>query len=71
MKNDIENTQVEPIGPMTMAEIAQHMGVSRAQVYNIYSTALMKLKKGLEERGYSIEDLETTFTEVQEPTSHE
>lgn len=63
-----ELTQVEPVGPMSMAAIAQHMGISRAQVYNIYSGALQKLKQGLEERGYTIEDLESTFVATQEPT---
>ena len=68
MSIKVNTTRVEPVGPLSMAAIAHEMGISRAQVYNIYNSALGKLKEGLEERGYDIEDLEHTLLASQEPT---
>jgi DNA-directed RNA polymerase sigma subunit (sigma70/sigma32) len=41
---------------MTHQEIADHFGTSRAAVSQLEISALRKLKRALEEKGYTMED---------------
>ena len=52
MKHDIRTVEYN----MSLEEIAQHMGLTRERVRQIQNEALVKLKNGLIERGYTAED---------------
>lgn len=52
MKHDIRTVEYN----MSLEEIAQHMGLTRERVRQIQNEALVKLKNGLLERGYTAED---------------
>ena len=41
----------------THREIADELGVSRQRVWQVERSAMAKLRRGLEERGYALEDL--------------
>lgn len=45
---------------MTCEEVGAVLGVSRQRAYQIEREALAKLRKGLEARGYSVEDYEAS-----------
>ena len=52
MKHDIRTVEYN----MSLEDIAQHMGLTRERVRQIQNEALVKLKNGLLERGYTAED---------------
>ena len=52
MKHDIRTIEYN----MSLEEIAQHMGLTRERVRQIQNEALVKLKNGLLERGYTAQD---------------
>ncbi len=52
MKHDIRTTEYN----MSLEEIAQHMGLTRERVRQIQNEALIKLKNGLLEKGYTAND---------------
>lgn len=52
MKHDIRTVEYN----MSLEEIAQHMGLTRERVRQIQNEALIKLKNGLLERGYTAQD---------------
>ena len=52
MKHDIRTVEYN----MSLEEIAQHMGLTRERVRQIQNEALIKLKNGLLERGYTAHD---------------
>ena len=52
MKHDIRTVEYN----MSLEEIAQHMGLTRERVRQIQNEALVKLKNGLLERGYTAQD---------------
>ena len=52
MKHDIRTVEYN----MSLEEIAQHMGLTRERVRQIQNEALVKLKNGLLEKGYTAED---------------
>ena len=52
MKHDIRTTEYN----MSLEEIAQHMGLTRERVRQIQNEALIKLKNGLFEKGYTAND---------------
>ncbi len=52
MKHDIRTTEYN----MSLEEIAQHMGLTRERVRQIQNEALVKLKNGLLEKGYTAHD---------------
>ena len=52
MKHDIRTVEYN----MSLEEIAQHLGLTRERVRQIQNEALVKLKNGLAERGYTAQD---------------
>ena len=52
MKHDIRTVEYN----MSLEEIAQHMGLTRERVRQIQNEALVKLKNGLLEKGYTAQD---------------
>ncbi len=52
MKHDIRTTEYN----MSLEEIAQHMGLTRERVRQIQNEALIKLKSGLSDKGYTARD---------------
>ena len=52
MKHDIRTVEYN----MSLEEIAQHLGLTRERVRQIQNEALIKLKNGLLERGYTAQD---------------
>ena len=52
MKHDIRTTEYN----MSLEEIAQHLGLTRERVRQIQNEALIKLKNGLLEKGYTAND---------------
>ena len=57
MKHDIRTVEYN----MSLEEIAQHMGLTRERVRQIQNEALVKLRDGLAERGYTAKDLLTVL----------
>ncbi len=52
MKHDIRTVEYN----MSLEEIAQHLGLTRERVRQIQNEALVKLKNGLLEKGYTSQD---------------
>jgi len=52
MKHDIRTVEYN----MSLEEIAGHLGLTRERVRQIQNEALVKLKNGLLERGYTAQD---------------
>ena len=52
MKHDIRTVDYN----MSLEEIGEHMGLTRERVRQIQNEALIKLKNGLLERGYTSQD---------------
>lgn len=52
MKHDIRTVEYN----MSLEEIGEHMGLTRERVRQIQNEALVKLKNGLLERGYTAQD---------------
>ena len=52
MKHDIRTVEYN----MSLEEIAGHMGLTRERVRQIQNEALIKLKNGLLEKGYTAQD---------------
>ncbi len=53
MKHDIRTTEYN----MSLEEIAQHLGLTRERVRQIQMDALRKLRRILEQSGYSRENI--------------
>ena len=52
MKHDIRTVDYN----MSLEEIAQHLGLTRERVRQIQNEALVKLKQGLADKGYTSQD---------------